>query len=164
MPGLRRAILTSLCVLTVLAILGLVSSWFQPLSFDIQITQHTNLSVHSYNGRIQLNHTYQNDPVITVPPTRELSHEEAMAILDKLVGGDARTKIGSGEITGIPTEPPHAWLMFEYQTHELPALWLGGGVMRSLHIPYWFLVLLFGACPIYFFIRRARGIAKEHVA
>lgn len=66
--------------------------------------------------------------------------------------------IASGAIKTVAVERIRGeWLMFDYHSLEMPVTYLGGGSLRSLTIPYWFLIMLFGLWPAAVFKRSFRN-------
>jgi len=143
MPKLHRAIFTLCCLLWLAATVGFVSSWWHVLLFDVYHNEHTTLGFHSSQGRIHLSHTYRRSPAGPASTSTTLSDDELAAKLEEI---NAEMASGATETHALKTNH-REWLMFDYHSREMPVTWLGGGSIRSLTIPYWFLIMLFGLWP-----------------
>lgn len=143
MPKLHRTIFTLFCLLWLAATVGFVSSWWHVLLFDVYDDEHTTLGFHSSEGRIRLSHTYRRSPTGPLSTSTTLSDDEMIAKLEEINADIASGAIKTAAVKRIRGE----WLMFDYHSLEMPVTYLGGGSLRSLTIPYWFLIMLFGLWP-----------------
>ncbi len=146
----RRLAFGICCVLTALTLIGFVSSWWWPVHVTVNVTSRTRLNLHVAGGRIELSGFRRDDPPNhePAPALASGSYEDMRAAVDR----------GEAQVAVLEADPWWHWLRFDHHTTRLPGWVDGGGVLRTLTIPYWLVIALVGAWPTW---RAARWAAAK---